>query len=77
MLKIIQLIILIKIKIRFIKNYQNYISGKDFSYYGGYTTENPYRINIPSSNHWYVIIDNGDDVVTGITSSVKVKTIGF
>ena len=59
------------------QNYQNYISGKNFSYYGGYTTENPYRINIPSSNHWYVIIDNGDDVVTGITSSVKVKTIGF
>lgn len=55
------------------QGYQNYLSGGDFSYRGGYTTTSPYRIKIPSSNRWYVIVDNGSEPVTGITSSVKVK----
>lgn len=55
------------------QGYQNYLSGGDFSYRGGYTTTSPYRIRIPSSNRWYVIVDNGSEPITGIVSSVKVK----
>ena len=55
------------------QGYQNYLNGNDFKYYGGYATSSPYCIVIPSSNHWYVIIDNGDGPIAGITSSVKVK----
>lgn len=56
------------------QGYQNYLAGKEFSYKGGFAASSPYRIKIPSSNHWYVIVDNGDDSIAGITSSVKVKT---
>ena len=42
---------------------------------GGHITQSPYRIRIPGSNHWYVIIDNGDDDIAGITATVKVKTL--
>lgn len=53
--------------------YQNYLNGNDFQFYGGYAASSPYRIRIPSSNHWYLIVDNGDGPIDGITSSVKVK----
>lgn len=56
------------------QGYQNYLRGGDFSYHGGYASQSPYRVRIPTSNHWYVIVDNGDDPITGITSSVKVKS---
>ena len=55
------------------QGYQNYLNGNDFSYHGGYASQSPYRIRIPSSNRWYVIVDNGDEPITGITASVKVK----
>ena len=55
------------------QGYQNYLNGNDFKYYGGYAASSPYRIMIPSSNHWYVIVDNGDAPIAGITSSVRVK----
>lgn len=55
------------------QGYQNYLNGNDFKYYGGYAVNSPFRIIIPSSNHWYVIVDNGDGPIAGITSSVKVK----
>ena len=55
------------------QGYQNYLNGNEFSYQGGYTTQSPYRIRIPSSNHWYVIVDNGDGSISGIVSSAKVK----
>lgn len=58
------------------QGYQSYLAGNDVqSNGGGYITQSPYRIRIPSSNHWYVIIDNGDDDIAGITASVKVKTL--
>lgn len=57
------------------QGYQNYLNGAEFSYQGGYTTDKTYRIRIPSSNHWYIIVDNGDDPITGITASAKVKNL--
>jgi len=55
------------------QGYQNYLNGNEFSHQGGYTTESPTRLRIPSSNHWYVIVDNGDEPITGVTSSAKVR----
>lgn len=55
------------------KGYQNYLNGNEFSHQGGYITELPARLRIPSSNHWYVIVDNGDEPIARVTSSVKVK----
>lgn len=55
------------------QGYQNYLNGNEFKSYGGYAESSPYLIWIPSSNHWYVIIDNGDDQISGITSSARVK----
>lgn len=55
------------------QGYQNYLNGNEFSNKGGYTSDKTYRIRIPSSNHWYIIVDNGDDPITGVVSSVKVK----
>ncbi len=59
------------------QNYQNYLEGKDFSHNGGYTTDIPFRIRITSSNHWYVIVDNGDGDIGDITASAKAKTVGY
>lgn len=55
------------------QGYQNYLNGNEFAYHGGYAAISPYRIRIPSSNHWYLIVDNGDEPFGDITSSVRVK----
>lgn len=55
------------------QGYQNYLNGNEFSHHGGYTTESLFRIRIPSSNHWYVVVDNGDEPIAGLISSAKVK----
>ena len=55
------------------QGYHNYLNGDDFQFYGGYVASSPYQIGIPTSNHWYVIVDNGNKPIAGITSSVKVK----
>lgn len=55
------------------QGYQSYLNGDEFKPYGGYASSSPYRILIPSSNHWYVIVDNGDGPIASITSSAKVK----
>lgn len=57
------------------QGYQNYLNGNEFIHEGGHATDSLYRIQIPSSNHWYVIIDNGDEPITGIQSSAKVRNL--
>lgn len=57
------------------QGYQNYLQGNEFSHQGGYATDSPYFIGIPSSNHWYIIVDNGDAPIEGLVSSVKVKRL--
>ena len=56
-----------------LQDYQNYLNGNEFTYQGGFAADSPYRIRIPSSNHWYIIVDNGDEPITGITSTTKVR----
>lgn len=55
------------------QGYQNYLNGNEFTHQGGFVADSPCRIRIPSSNHWYVIVDNGDEPITGITSNAKVR----
>lgn len=40
-------------------NFQNYRSGRRYTYYGGHATRSPARIPIPRSGHWHVAIDLG------------------
>lgn len=56
------------------QGYQNYLNGNEFSYQGGHTSDSTYHIRIPSSNHWYVVVDNGDETIAGITATAKVKS---
>lgn len=55
------------------QGYKNYLEGNDFSFRGGYAETSPYYVKIPSSNHWYVIVDNGDKSISEIRSDVKVR----
>ena len=32
-------------------------NNREYNYYGGYVSSNPYRISIPETRHWYVLID--------------------
>ena len=48
-------------------NYQNYINGGKYIYYGGYAEVSPFNIRPPYfNNNWHLIIDKG-----GYTGSVK------
>lgn len=38
-------------------NFSNYKNGKKHRYYGGLVKSSPFRIAIPSSGHWHLVID--------------------
>ena len=40
-----------KVNLDYMKN------NREYNYYGGYVSSSPYRIAIPESRHWYVLID--------------------
>jgi hypothetical protein len=40
-------------------NFASYRSGRQYSYYGGWVTQTPYRIGIPYGGHWHIAIDLG------------------
>lgn len=42
-----------------LSNFSNYKNGRRYNYYGGYVTRSPYTISVPSSGHWYLVIDLG------------------
>lgn len=58
-------------------NYDNYNNHDRFSYYGGRATQSPYRIKIPHSGIWHLIIDNGEDGMDGIITSVHTRTLNL
>ena len=39
------------------KDYQNYLDGKSFKFYGGLATQSPYNMTVPSKGTWYLAID--------------------
>ena len=40
-------------------NFQNYRSGRQFQYYGGYFNHSPALIRVPGAGHWKVVVDLG------------------
>jgi len=40
-------------------NFQNYRSGRQFQYFGGYCTQSPATIRAPGTGHWNVVVDLG------------------
>lgn len=40
-------------------NYNSYKNGRRHSYYGGYVTQSPFRITVPSTGYWHLTIDLG------------------
>lgn len=40
-------------------NHNNYKSGRRYKYYGRYVTKSPYKIIVPYSGRWYVVINLG------------------
>jgi hypothetical protein len=41
------------------QNFHGYRSGRQYSFYGGYVTESPYRVRVPHGGHWHLAIDLG------------------
>ncbi len=58
-------------------DYNKYVDCDNFSYYGGRATQSPYRIKIPHTGSWHLVIDNGDNDMTGIIASVHTRTFNF
>ena len=58
-------------------DYEKYRECDNFSYYGGRATQSPYRVKIPHTGSWHLVIDNGDDDMTGIITSVHTRTFNF
>ncbi len=40
-------------------NFQNYKSGRRHIFYGGYVKKSPYKVKVPRSGSWHVVIDLG------------------
>jgi hypothetical protein len=40
-------------------NFQSYRSGRRYSYHGGHVARSPYRLAIPRSERWHVVVDTG------------------
>lgn len=55
-----------------LSEYNNYKAGRRYRYYGGRVTQSPFRITVPSSEHWVVAIDLGG-YAGRISASVAVQ----
>lgn len=40
-------------------NFNSYKNGRQYRYYGGHATSSPVHLKVPSSGHWYLVIDFG------------------
>lgn len=40
-------------------NYDNYRSGRTFRYHGGYVRCTPFRLQLPESRQWHLVVDLG------------------
>jgi hypothetical protein len=55
-----------------LSEYNNYKAGRGYRYHGGRVTQSPFRITVPSNEHWVVAIDLGD-YAGRISASVAVQ----
>lgn len=40
-------------------NFQRYKNGNSFEYYSSKSASSPYNITVPSTGHWYIVLDLG------------------
>ena len=40
-------------------NYNNYKNGRRYKYYGGFVNSSPYRVVVPNTGRWFVVINLG------------------
>jgi len=52
-------------------NLISYKNGREHYYYGGFTNRSPVRLQIPSSGHWYVVVDM-QGLVGSVQSSARI-----
>jgi hypothetical protein len=52
-------------------NFQKYRAGREYQCYGGYVTRSPYKVSVPRTDNWHVVIDLGGNSGT-IRSAVRV-----
>ena len=43
-------------------NFSKYKNNNSFEYYGGTANNSPYNITVPSTGHWYIVIDLGGGI---------------
>lgn len=55
-------------------NYKWYREGESYEYYGGHVTRSPYRIKVPYTDYWILVVDNGGDDMDGIEASARINT---
>lgn len=56
-------------------NFRGYRGGRQYSFYGGYVRQSPYRARIPHTGRWHLVIDLGG--YSGqVRSSVRVLRRG-
>jgi hypothetical protein len=55
-----------------LSEYNNYKAGRRYRYHGGRVTQSPFRITVPSNEHWVVAIDLGG-YAGRISASVAVQ----
>jgi Domain of unknown function (DUF1883) len=55
-----------------LSEYSNYKAGRRYRYHGGRATQSPFRIIVPSNEHWVVAIDLGG-YAGHISASVAVQ----
>ena len=65
-------------------NYSSFKAGRNARFIGGYVTRTPYKVTLPNSAHWYVVIDLGGyagkvksavRVLPGILPSAKQQSL--
>ena len=52
-------------------NYSSYKAGRSHRFIGGHVTRSPYKVTVPHTAHWYVVVDLGG-YAGKISSSVRV-----
>lgn len=56
-------------------NFRGYREGRQYTFYGGYVAQSPYRIQVPRSGVWHLVIDLGG--YSGqVRSGVRVLSAG-
>ena len=55
------------------QNYEKYIDGKDYQYYGGHATVTPFKLRPPCEGRWHIAVDLGDRRGT-VTAGIRVRS---